>query len=40
MERANWHTYQVLTKRSSRLRDMLEDASCSSRPAFGTSGGA
>jgi protein gp37 len=25
MERANWHTYQVLTKRSSRLRDMLKD---------------
>ncbi len=25
MERANWHTYQVLTKRSSRLRDMLQD---------------
>jgi protein gp37 len=25
MERANWHTYQVLTKRSSRLRDMLGD---------------
>jgi protein gp37 len=24
MDRANWHTYQVLTKRSSRLRDMLE----------------
>ena len=24
MERANWHTYQVLTKRSSRLRDMLQ----------------
>jgi protein gp37 len=24
MERANWHTYQVLTKRSSRLRSMLE----------------
>ncbi len=24
MERANWHTYQVLTKRSSRLRDMLK----------------
>jgi protein gp37 len=23
MERANWHTYQVLTKRSERLRDML-----------------
>jgi protein gp37 len=23
MERASWHTYQVLTKRSSRLRDML-----------------
>jgi protein gp37 len=23
MELANWHTYQVLTKRSSRLRDML-----------------
>ncbi len=23
MERANWHTYQVLTKRSSRMRDML-----------------
>jgi protein gp37 len=25
MERANWHTYQVLTKRSSRMRDMLQD---------------
>ncbi len=25
MGRANWHTYQVLTKRSSRLRDMLEE---------------
>jgi len=24
MERANWHTYQVLTKRSSRMRAMLE----------------
>jgi len=24
MERANWHTYQVLTKRSSLMRDMLE----------------
>jgi len=24
MERANWHTYQVLTKRSSRLRSMLQ----------------
>jgi protein gp37 len=24
MERANWHTYQVLTKRSSRLRNLLE----------------
>jgi protein gp37 len=24
MERANWHTYQVLTKRSSWLRDMLQ----------------
>ena len=23
MEQANWHTFQVLTKRSSRLRDML-----------------
>jgi protein gp37 len=23
MEKANWHTYQVLTKRSSRMRDML-----------------
>jgi protein gp37 len=23
MERANWHTYQVLTKRSGRLRDLL-----------------
>jgi protein gp37 len=22
MERANWHTYQVLTKRSSRMRDL------------------
>jgi protein gp37 len=25
MWRANWHTFQVLTKRSSRLRDMLGD---------------
>jgi protein gp37 len=25
MERANWHTYQVLTKRSSRMRNMLQD---------------
>jgi protein gp37 len=25
MGRANWHTYQVLTKRSSRLRDMLNE---------------
>jgi protein gp37 len=25
MQRANWHTYQVLTKRSSRLRNMLEN---------------
>jgi len=24
MERANWHTFQVLTKRSSRMRSMLE----------------
>ena len=24
MELANWHTYQVLTKRSDRLRDMLQ----------------
>ena len=24
METANWHTYQVLTKRSARLRDMLQ----------------
>ena len=24
MERGNWHTYQVLTKRSSRLRNMLQ----------------
>jgi protein gp37 len=24
MQTANWHTYQVLTKRSERLRDMLE----------------
>src|SRR5262245_16808601 len=23
MERANWHTYQILTKRSERLRDLL-----------------
>ena len=23
MEKANWHTYQVLTKRSARLRDSL-----------------
>jgi protein gp37 len=25
MEMANWHTYQVLTKRSDRLRDLLTD---------------
>ncbi len=25
MERANWHTYQVLTKRLSRLQDMLAE---------------
>jgi protein gp37 len=25
MERANWHTYQVLTKRSSRMRNMLQN---------------
>src|SRR6202011_1446226 len=24
MERASWHTYQVLTKRSSRMRNMLQ----------------
>src|SRR5919108_5463600 len=24
MQTANWHTYQVLTKRSERLRDMLQ----------------
>ena len=24
MERANWHTYQVLTKRSERMRDLLQ----------------
>ena len=24
MERANWHTYQVLTKRSSLMRNILE----------------
>jgi protein gp37 len=24
MERANWHTYQMLTKRSSRMRNMLQ----------------
>jgi protein gp37 len=26
MQRASWHTYQVLTKRSERLRDMLQTA--------------
>ncbi len=26
MERANWHTYQVLTKRSERMRDMLRSS--------------
>lgn len=25
MQMANWHTYQVLTKRADRMRDMLED---------------
>src|SRR5205814_845118 len=25
MEQANWHTYQVLTKRSERMRDLLND---------------
>ena len=24
MRRANWHTYQVLTKRSERMRDLLQ----------------
>jgi protein gp37 len=32
MERANWHTYQVLTKRSSLMRNFL-------RKRYGTSGG-
>ena len=38
MERANWHTYQVLTKRSSRLRDMLGKG-CNLLLASDTSGG-
>jgi len=25
MKRANWHTYQILTKRSERMRDLLKD---------------
>ncbi len=41
MSRANWHTYQVLTKRSSRMRDMLSgplaEASLSERTWWGVS---
>ena len=36
----NWHTYQVLTKRSERMRDLLADAAARSRPSCRTSGGA
>ena len=39
MVEANWHTYQVLTKRSDRLRDLLS-TKLKLRPASGTSGGA
>ncbi len=39
MAKANWHTYQVLTKRSERLRDLLQ-RSCAGRPSCRTSGGA
>ena len=38
MERANWHTYQVLTKRSSRLRNCFRRG-CNSPPASPTFGG-
>ena len=33
MERANWHTYQVLTKRSERMRDMLRTTLASAAAA-------
>ena len=36
----DWHTYQVLTKRSERMRELLRDARCGSRPSCRTSGGA
>ena len=38
--RANWHTYQVLTKRFVAAAGHASDSGCSSRPACRTSGGA
>ena len=38
MEQANWHTYQVLTKRSERLRDLLS-TKLRFASKHGTSGG-
>ena len=38
MERADWHTYQVLTKRSERMRELLRTARL--RRRCRTSGGA
>src|SRR5204862_2679410 len=32
MQTANWHTYQVLTKRSERLRDMLQTLLAAAAP--------
>ena len=38
MLRADWHTYQVLTKRSERMRELLQ-ARCATRPRRRRSGG-
>ena len=39
MQRADWHTYQVLTKRSERLREHVADQ-LRKRPSLSRSGGA
>ena len=38
MQRANWHTFQVLTKRSERMRDLLRTRLGVRRAASRTSG--
>ena len=40
MQRADWHTYQVLTKRSERMRDLLRTTARVRRASRPTSGGA